>query len=100
MKRYLTFAGQTYYPDGGWQDFAGDFDSLLEAELMLNTARADKHDEWQNIVDTANSVWYYRYRSFSEEEWRVWTYMDQDWGTKAGGDNECPWDAPPFGNLE
>lgn len=26
-KRYLVFAGYDYYPEGGWGDFQGSFDT-------------------------------------------------------------------------
>jgi hypothetical protein len=32
LKRYLVFAFDEYYPDGGWNDFRGDFDTLDEAQ--------------------------------------------------------------------
>ena len=36
MKRYLVFIGNVYYPDGGFGDFAGDYDSEKAAiELSL-----------------------------------------------------------------
>ena len=31
MGRYLLFAGDEYYPAGGWQDYRGRFNSLNEA---------------------------------------------------------------------
>lgn len=51
MKRYLLFAGDCYYPCGGWSDFRGSFDNLDEArELAMKD-----HDpgwDWFHIVDT------------------------------------------------
>lgn len=46
MKRYLLFAGDRYYPAGGWQDFKGSFDSLTEAILA-----AVNSFEWWHVVD-------------------------------------------------
>ena len=46
MKRYLLFAGETYYPTGGWSDFQKDFDSLADAHAYP----LKKHD-WAEIVD-------------------------------------------------
>ena len=37
MKNYLLFAGEDYYPDGGFKDFLGDFDSIDDAKLFLET---------------------------------------------------------------
>lgn len=31
MERYLLFAFDSYYPQGGWTDFINSFDSLDEA---------------------------------------------------------------------
>ncbi len=48
MKRYALFAGDQYYPSGGWDDFIGTYDSVedaLEAE-----AKRTRHD-WYQIVD-------------------------------------------------
>ena len=50
MKRYLVFAGSTYYPAGGWNDFCGSFDSELDALDYI--ARKDSDCEWWHIVDT------------------------------------------------
>lgn len=48
MKRFLLFAGDMYYPGGGWSDFMEDFDSLEEAR---NGGRQTS-DDWYQIVDT------------------------------------------------
>jgi hypothetical protein len=47
MKRYLLFAGDEYYPAGGWEDFRGDFDNPSDAGAL---ARAERWGWWQ-IVD-------------------------------------------------
>lgn len=54
MKRYLLFEGLVYYPDGGWNDLAGDFDTVEEAkasgeESMLEGKRVLY--DWYQIVD-------------------------------------------------
>lgn len=46
-RQYLVFGGRTYYPNGGWHDFRGRFDSLVEAER----AAAATGDDWWHIVD-------------------------------------------------
>ena len=33
MKRYLLFAGDNYYPCGGWNDFEGSFDTKEEIKI-------------------------------------------------------------------
>lgn len=47
MDQYLLFAGDQFYPDGGWQDFKGSFTTLKAA---LREAAAWGADWWQ-IVD-------------------------------------------------
>jgi hypothetical protein len=47
MKRYMLFAGDDYYPAGGWDDFIGSFDSVEDA--MASFPR-DRYD-WWHIVD-------------------------------------------------
>lgn len=34
MKRFLVFAGDSYYASGGWSDFHADADTAEEAERM------------------------------------------------------------------
>jgi len=47
-KRYLLFAGSSYYPLGGWDDFKKSFESLDEARRYIPVVRED----WWQIVDT------------------------------------------------
>ena len=47
MNRFLLFAGDTYYPSGGWRDLEGNFETLEQAE-----AAAEELDpDWWHIVD-------------------------------------------------
>jgi hypothetical protein len=52
MQRFLLFAGNHYYPGGGWDDYRCGYDELAQAY-----AAADKNfsDEtmWFQVVDTA-----------------------------------------------
>jgi hypothetical protein len=69
MKRYLAFIGDNYYPEGGMDDFEGDFDSLEEAKIFImykvdSTKRYDTLKEqwaftWANVWDTETreEVW-------------------------------------------
>jgi len=63
MKRYLLFAGDSYYPHGGWSDFKGSFDALEESKLEENCSRvslnrdgSDSGERWKwswgHIVDS------------------------------------------------
>jgi hypothetical protein len=50
MKRFLVFAFDGYYPDGGWDDFHGDYDTLREAETAAHSAYRD----YYHVVDTVD----------------------------------------------
>lgn len=45
MKRYLAFAGQTYYPEPGWLDLVGHCDDPTEAEGLAKRA-VDWDEDW------------------------------------------------------
>lgn len=47
MKRYLLFAGDQYYPAGGWQDYKGRFNRISEALK----AAANGTWSWWQVVD-------------------------------------------------
>jgi hypothetical protein len=54
-KRFMLFAGSTYYPEGGWKDYIGSFDSILEAteRLVQSKTYGDMLSfDWYHIVDT------------------------------------------------
>lgn len=48
MKRFLVFTFDTWYPLGGWSDFAGDFDTLEGAQERAHRTASDHFQ----IVDT------------------------------------------------
>lgn len=62
MKRFWLFFGDTYYPNGGMDDFRGDFDTEPEARAYLDevVAKGRTYDEeagytdvdWAHIYDT------------------------------------------------
>lgn len=49
---YLLFAGYTYYPDGGWGDFHGKYETEADAVEGANKALDDGCD-WWHVVDMA-----------------------------------------------
>ncbi len=54
MKQYLLFVGIDYYPNGGWGDFFGDFDSSQSA---LDELKKGKYSgDWFHIVDSVEGV--------------------------------------------
>lgn len=48
-RRFLVFAGDNYYPAGGWSDLFGTFDTRAEAEAAA--AKADGETQWSEIID-------------------------------------------------
>ena len=44
MKRYLLFAGDQYYPSGGWNDFKNSFHSLKEATEAANKRGGERKE--------------------------------------------------------
>lgn len=58
MKRYLLFAGNNYYPSGGMNDLAGDFDTIEEAVAFIGPRPGKVEDyeytisfDWAEIVE-------------------------------------------------
>lgn len=50
--KYLLFAGDYYYPVGGWNDFKGKFDDL---EVAKQAAEEKNHD-WAHIVNLDDTI--------------------------------------------
>jgi hypothetical protein len=55
FKQFLAFAAPRYYPQGGWHDFIGSFDSKAEAvaavtEWLMDNARSEG-EGGGNVVD-------------------------------------------------
>jgi hypothetical protein len=80
MKNYLLFAGDIYYPRGGFHDFCGDFSSIEECEKFA-TSQNDRwmcgeSSEWYHIFDVSElKVVVARRRLFDDlESW----YDDDD----------------------
>lgn len=56
MERYLVFANEAYYPDGGWQDFKLATDSLQEAkETADKYVKECRMSAWAHVVDTVTT---------------------------------------------
>ena len=56
MKRYLLFATAQYYPNGGWDDFKGNFDTREEAEKE-GKERLENGMDYYQIIDTEGIRW-------------------------------------------
>lgn len=60
MRRYLLFAGDNYYPLGGWCDFRGSFETPEQAkEALLPGDHTYTGMGWAHIVDLESGkvVW-------------------------------------------
>lgn len=53
MKRFLLFSGYNYYPNGGWLDLKGSYDTIEEVNDAIVT---NPSDDWYQIVDTTTGV--------------------------------------------
>jgi hypothetical protein len=52
MNRYLVFSGSAYYPNGGWEDYDGSFDTVAAAQANVAAAGATgEGPSWAHIVD-------------------------------------------------
>lgn len=52
--KYAIFAGDSYYPNGGWEDFRAAFETLEEATDYVRHF-ASKAD-WYDVVDLSKLV--------------------------------------------
>ncbi len=55
MKRFLVFAGDAYYPDGGMNDFQEDFDTLEEARSFEAKIKEKWKFDWEDFKWSA--IW-------------------------------------------
>ena len=58
LEKFALFAGQNYYPGGGWEDFVGMYESLEEAREAFYKSGKDSviPYEWGHVVDLENQV--------------------------------------------
>lgn len=54
MKRYAGFAFSNFYPEGGFRDFVGFFDSIETSKEAVEAATKDKNEYFDHAfrVDT------------------------------------------------
>jgi len=67
MKRYLAFYGRHYYPDGGMDDFIGDFNGLDAAKDYIE-AHHKKENPYGDLEDEWNSCWAHVYDMEEKKE--------------------------------
>lgn len=76
MKQFLAFYFAEFYPEGGMNDFVGDFDDIADAfasvEEQRRIERIDDND-WENshgqVIDTTDRILYIKQ---GKEEAFVW----------------------------
>lgn len=66
MPEYLLFAGDDYYPRGGWEDFQGAFASFGAAELALSGEEGAK---WAHVAHDGKIVAAWE-REWEDQAWR------------------------------
>jgi hypothetical protein len=47
MEQYIVFAGENFYPLGGWCDYIGSYPTVEEAREAASNCKCD----WWQIVD-------------------------------------------------
>ena len=59
VKRFLLFAGNDYYPNGGVEDFVGSFSSMKDIQLYLGSLKSSQDGiEWANALDIVTGTKY------------------------------------------
>ncbi len=56
MKRYLVFCYGDYYPNGGWNDLVGKFDSLEEAIARAKESESENREVVDLVTDEVTLV--------------------------------------------
>ncbi len=51
IKQFALFAGERYYPSGGWCDFKGTFDSKQDAAVYWLDKYSDDCSPWFHVID-------------------------------------------------
>jgi hypothetical protein len=54
VNRYALFAGDNYYPSGGFQDFRGTFSELESATDFAKKSEEDY--DWWHVVDLTDGT--------------------------------------------
>ena len=65
---YLLFAGSSFYPSGGWDDFKGYFHSIEDAQIWLNS---EEYYEWAHIVFQNKIIFWGYFKSTIDPKW-IW----------------------------
>ncbi len=67
MKSFLLFAGDHYYPSGGWGDFQSAHDSLGEAFVAatLPISFPETSFDWWHVIDLSSGL-----VALNSQDWR------------------------------
>lgn len=55
MKRYLIFAGDRFYPSGGWKDFKQSCETVEDALVCLIDVLMNDGADWYQIIDSVTA---------------------------------------------
>lgn len=61
---FLCFAGNNYYPSGGWDDFQGAYPTV---EAAVEKAESLEYCDWYHVVD-ATTLTVVNYNGFPSRE--------------------------------
>jgi hypothetical protein len=53
---YMLFAGDCWYPEGGWLDYRGTFPSIAEAKAVAELGDENGKYDWWHIVSGISIV--------------------------------------------
>lgn len=51
MDKYLLFAGEYYYPGGGWNDLVNSFPTMEAVAVAIDGLFNDIFTDWFHVVD-------------------------------------------------
>lgn len=82
MKQYLAFAGESFYPAGGWDDLVGTFGTLNDAiDAVVPKHVIGPCGWWGHVVDGATGKRVYEWKYvLSAHDRDYYNRMRASWG--------------------
>lgn len=70
--KYLLFAGQRFYPQGGFHDFLGEFDSIDQAKIHAQNICGEEnwYEAWAHIIYRNKIILWGNAKDYDVIEWR------------------------------
>ncbi len=68
--KYKLFCGGFYYPQGGYDDFIGSFETIQECKDFVENS--PETFEWSHIVENDKIIFLAVKLTFPEEQQRIW----------------------------